>query len=466
MTLTDAGIFFGRFHPLLVHLPIGFLLMAVILAILGWGKKYQAIQPAISFALLAGAICAALACVTGYILSFSGDYNEEILAPHMWGGLSTAAISAVAYLLSRRQARFANKSKALMITMFVMVISISITGHMGGTLTHGAGYISSDLLFGSQKAKKQITNIDDAVIYEDLVQPILAKKCSNCHNSSKKKGELSMESYTTLLKGGKHGVVVDAGHANKSELLKRVMLDPKDEKFMPSDRKPPLNDEEKNILTWWIEKAGASKEKKIKETGATAAIKKDINNYLGLQVSTIADSDENILDSADNYFAKLAVPVVTEQQVNKLKQHGFAIKYIHLKPVLLDVTLPENKNETQTGLATKFKELVSVKDNVIWLNVAGNNISDSQLVIISQFRNLQRLRLNKNPVTDIGISKLKTLANLESINLYNTKISSQSITSLSSLKKLKHIYVWGSNIKDEDLSVVKDSTLKIVRGFN
>ena len=29
-----------------------------------------------------------------------------------------------------------------------------------------------------------------------------------------------MESYTTLLKGGKHGAVIEAGHADKSELIK------------------------------------------------------------------------------------------------------------------------------------------------------------------------------------------------------------------------------------------------------
>ncbi|MEO6001116.1 MAG: c-type cytochrome domain-containing protein [Chitinophagaceae bacterium] len=465
MILSDAAIFFGRFHPLLVHLPIGFLLLAVVLAVLGRREKYQSIQPAVSFSLLAGTICAIVACATGYILSFNGDYNEDVLTIHMWGGLCTATVSAIAYLVSIKKIslKFLQTSKALLVTLFIMVALISFTGHFGGTLTHGPGYISSDLLFAKLAIKKQITDINEAVIYDDLVQPILEKKCSNCHNSNKKKGELSMESYLTLLKGGKNGVIVEAGHAEKSEMIKRVNLDPKDEKYMPADGKPPLSEEEKSILTWWIEKGGASITKKVKEAGATAPIKKDINNYLGLQKSD--PSEEEALDSSSIYFAQLKVPKVSEQQVNTLKQEGYIIKFINLKPLLLDVTLPENLNESSNSVADKLNKLLALKENIIWLNVSGNNISDTHLVQISQFKNLQRLRLDKNPISDIGISKLQSLANLESINLYNTKVTRQSISILSPLLKLKHMYVWGTGIKKEDIAVSRDST-KIIMGVN
>ncbi len=459
MVLADASIFFGRFHPLLVHLPIGFLILSAVLALLGRREKYQAIQPAISFALLAGTICAILACITGFILSSGGDYDQETLSTHMLGGFTTAIVSLFAYLLSTKMIsiRYLQTGRALFITMAIMVIAISVTGHFGGTLTHGSGYLSSDILFDEEKKNKKITDINNAFIYEDLVEPILEKKCSNCHNGSKKKGQFSVESYKSLMKGGKHGVVIEAGQSGKSELIKRVTLNPADEKFMPGDNKPSLTENEKNIIIWWIDKAGAAVGKIVKEAGPTDAVKKDIVAFLGLPNSDPSQQGDE--DSSSNYLVHLNLPNVAEQQVKALKQSGFVVKYINLKPVLLDVTLPE-KNAGPDMIDGKLKLLLSVKDNIFWLNIAGNNISDGQLQTISLLRNLQRLRLDNNPVTDAGVVKLKTLLNLESINLYNTKVTNESLVALSSLTKLKHVYVWGTNVSREG------DSLKIVTGVN
>jgi uncharacterized membrane protein len=458
MIFADAGIFIGRFHPLLVHLPIGFLLLAALLEIIGRKEKYLAIKPAVSFSLLLGSISAVLACITGYLLSYSGDYDQDTLTVHMWGGITTAIVSLIAYLLSIGfiSSKIFKKGRAIIVTLFVMVAMISITGHFGGTLTHGPGYISPDILFGKQQGKRLITDINDAVIYEDIVQPILEKKCSNCHNSGKKKGELSMQNYLTLMKGGKHGAVIEAGHANKSELVTRINLPPKDEKYMPADGKPSLTEDEKNILSWWIDKAGASVTKKVKEAQPAVNIKNEITAYLGLQEDDKQEDDN--ADSTTAYFAQLNIPAINVQQLVVLKRAGFVIKYINLKPLLLDVTLPENKSAVQDSVDAKIKELLLVKDNIAWLNVSGNNISDKQLEMISRFKNLQRLRLDNNPVTDDGVRKLQTLVNLESINLYNTKVTNRTVEILTPLVKLRHLYVWGTGVTKDG----KDAISRVV----
>ena len=459
MVFADASIFFGRFHPLLVHLPIGFLILSAILALLGRKEKYQSIQPAISFALLAGTICAILACITGFILSSGGDYDQETLSMHMLGGFTTAIVSLFAYLLSTKiiSVRYLQTGGALLITMVIMVIAISVTGHFGGTLTHGSGYLSYDLLFDKKKENRKITDISEAFIYEDIVQPILEKKCSNCHNGNKKKGQLSIENYKSLMKGGKHGVVIEAGHSGNSELIKRVSLNPADEKFMPGDNRPSLSENEKNIITWWIDKAGAAVKKTVKEAAPTDAIRKDIIAFLGLQNDLPQRSDD---DSISNYLAHLNLPKVNEQQIGALKQSGFVVKYLNLKPVLLDVTLPENNNAAPDVIDGRLKELLNVKNNIIWLNIAGNNVSDVHLQTVGLLTNLQRLRLDNNPVTDAGVAKLKNLLNLESINLYKTKVTNESVVALSPLTKLKHLYVWGTGIRKDSIS------LKIVTGVN
>src|SRR4051794_932222 len=60
----------------------------------------------------------------------------------------------------------------------------------------------------------------DPVTYDKDVEPILGSKCAACHSGNVKKGRLDLGSYDTLLKGGKHGNPVAAGHAADSLLYK------------------------------------------------------------------------------------------------------------------------------------------------------------------------------------------------------------------------------------------------------
>ena len=76
MILLDITTFSGHLHPLIVHLPIGFILLAVVFNILSYRKKYESLKPAIPITLLMGFISAVLACIFGYVLSTSGDYDK------------------------------------------------------------------------------------------------------------------------------------------------------------------------------------------------------------------------------------------------------------------------------------------------------------------------------------------------------------------------------------------------------
>src|SRR5215217_4986413 len=92
------SLFIGRFHPLLVHLPIGFLLIAALLEIGRRTKKVQVSSSAISFILLWSAIGATIACVAGYMLSLGGGYDAVLLDRHMWQGIGVAVFAWVAWL--------------------------------------------------------------------------------------------------------------------------------------------------------------------------------------------------------------------------------------------------------------------------------------------------------------------------------------------------------------------------------
>ncbi|HCO83229.1 MAG TPA: hypothetical protein DIT95_06825, partial [Arenibacter sp.] len=89
----DFILFLGRFHPLVVHLPIGFLIFAFVLELYGRWKRDFAVSMAIEFALLGGAISAAVASVLGYMLSLSGDYEQDMLDTHFWFGIATTLVA-------------------------------------------------------------------------------------------------------------------------------------------------------------------------------------------------------------------------------------------------------------------------------------------------------------------------------------------------------------------------------------
>src|SRR5258705_5278465 len=91
----------GRLHPALVHLPIGILLLAGLFQLLALKPKFASLHAATSIALFWGMISAILSCISGYLLSQSGDYDEELVDTHKWFAISTAFVSLIAYLINR-----------------------------------------------------------------------------------------------------------------------------------------------------------------------------------------------------------------------------------------------------------------------------------------------------------------------------------------------------------------------------
>ena len=200
----------GHFHPVLVHLPIGILLLAGLFQLLALKPKYAALHAALSIALFWGMIAAIASCISGYLLSQSGDYDDELVSTHMWFGISTAFISLIAYLFNRWENVFAKWVILLMVPLII------ITGHLGGTLTHGDDYLIKGLSEKEntiEKEIKPIADVQEANVYADIIQPIFESKCYTCHNKRKKKGGLRLDEPSFILKGGKDGEVVKPGNA-------------------------------------------------------------------------------------------------------------------------------------------------------------------------------------------------------------------------------------------------------------
>jgi len=90
------------------------------------------------------------------------------------------------------------------------------------------------------------------VTQHDIV-PILHLRCTVCHGKEKQEGGLDLRSRTAMLKGGKSGPALIAGHPEKSLILKRIHAEemPPRKRLIEATVKP-MEPEEIKKLTRWI----------------------------------------------------------------------------------------------------------------------------------------------------------------------------------------------------------------------
>ncbi|WPU92272.1 c-type cytochrome domain-containing protein [Mucilaginibacter sabulilitoris] len=441
MILGNITEFSGHLHPLIVHLPIGFILLAAVFNILSYFKKYENLKPAVSVTLLIGFISAILACIFGYILSLSGDYDPATLTQHKFSGIMLAAISGLLYFIStdkvQKEVRIPGKLFSVLLVGLIGLMSYS--GHQGASLTHGSDYLTMRTLM--QEVRDKPASIESAMIYEDVVAPILQRKCAQCHQGGKQKGNLSVESLQTLLKGGKNGPAVVAGKLSESELYKRITLDPEHKDFMPADGKPPLTKTEVLIIKWWIAQANAVQGKTIAQLKNSDSIKSKIGAYLGFNNDAGGEEGEKGFIQAINPDIPLQADTML---VNRLRTKGLMVRMMLKKPIMLDVTLPANSGIKMADIQA---DLMPLAKNIIWLNLSGNNFTDKDLAILRSFTNLEKLRIEKNPVTDGVSADLLSLKHLQAVNLNETKITGQTVANLKKNPGIKRIYTWGTAVK-------------------
>ena len=221
--------FFAHFHPVIVHLPIGIILAALLLQLLAGRPAYSALRPAVMVLLLAGFLSALASCVTGLLLSQSGEYDEGLVGWHMWVGIGLTVLSGIVYIRVGRRG-FDRVHTGLSLGLFVLIV---VTGHLGGSLTHGADYLSfGGGLGAASEVDSPIGNVQAARAYMQVVRPILRDNCYGCHGATRQKGGLRLDDTLAILKGGKDGVVVLPGRGGASELIKRLLLPEGDEHHM------------------------------------------------------------------------------------------------------------------------------------------------------------------------------------------------------------------------------------------
>ncbi len=457
--MDDIAIFLGRFHPLIVHLPIGFILFAGILELWAWRdrSKSQGLQLPIKIALFSTFASGLIAVGLGFLLASDGAYTGKTLDWHMWMGIAFCGIVFAAWL-SKLQI-LSLKEAFINILIVSAVLAVSITGHLGGNLTHGSDYLTAyappfvKRVIGESGTKLSHQSIplqpDSVLIYTHLIQPFLSTKCYSCHNDEKKKGGLSMTSIASLKKGGDTGTALHPGDSHESSIWKRVIMDPSSEKFMPP-KGSPLSYAEVQILQWWIDQAA--------DSTLTAAVAVGDVTF-----TRVLFTDYGIDISPRPFIERSPIAPIDDAIISKLKTAGWQVRPIAQDIHYLDVST--SVTEVNDEMIQKLR---MAKEHITWLDLNNSHLSDSDLSFISKLTNLTKLKLNNNPISDKGINLLSNLKHLEILNLYGTAVSDDILTALKSMSALEKVFIWQTNTTSEGIANMKTSIpkLEIIGGTN
>ena len=429
---------------MLVHLPIGILLVALLLQWMGRKEKYKSFSSAVPVVLLAGALSALAACITGYLLSISDDYDESLVSWHMWMGIATALVSLMLYA-KEKNPQFAINKKILSLGLLVLIF---VTGHLGGSLTHGSDYLSKPLknIFSNDTVSaatiQPLANVQEAMAYTDVVKPILATKCYSCHGANKQKGGLRMDDSLRLMKGGKDGKIILPGNTGESELIKRLLLPVDNDDHMPPKEKPQPTEQQIALLQWWISQ-GAGFDKKVKDMQQDEKIRPAL---LALQNAAPEIKESSYLP------AEPAAPA-DAKLIQQLKQAGILVLPVAQNSNYLKVSFI-----TDTTADAKDMQLITqLKEQLVSLQLSNTNADDSALTAISQCTTLVKLFLDSTRITDYGLAKLNTLSNLRYLNLVGTNITSKGLMQLTNLKNLQSLYLYQTKVAANDWAILQQA---------
>lgn len=281
-----------------------------------------------------------------------------------------------------------------------------------------------------------------AVVYRDVIAPIMAAKCVSCHGEEKKKGKLQLHDYASILKGGSEGENnVIAGKPADSLMLIRINLPVNDDEHMPPEDEPQISKEELAILKWWIE-SGAS------ETATVATAKPTPEAEAALAVL--------LAKGLPKQEAKAAAPVKPKPAALSDAEKK-QIAEITAKIQALNATLMPLAQDTEQlrlsviNATDKFgdKELAllePIAKHLVWVDLARSQVTDAAADTLAKMTTLERLHLENTKVSDTGLAKLAALQSLEYLNLYGTKTTDAGIAKLAGAKGLKKLFVWQTGV--------------------
>lgn len=447
----------GRFHPLLLHLPIGLIAALAALEFLGVLRRTPPPLSVISTLALLTQLSAALAIATGLLLEQEGGYPEALADRHRNFALAFFAVCVLIGRLAKSEQR-----RRLMRGAIVAALAlIGVAGHLGGSITHGDEFLFAPLerraeekaVDRAQSAPENevaapapaqpVASAEDSdpsaapiastlSTFEEHIAPFFAESCTGCHGESKRKGRLTMHTREGLERGGASGPAFVAGDAAGSLLLERMRLPLDDEDHMPPSDKPQPSAARIAQIEAWIA-AGAPFEGRIELPAAP------------VDAAAPAPANSNAQASAPSPVS--ARELRAEPPPAALE--ALRARLAHVQPVsqdepLLWIDFAAPAADIDDAQARELLE--PLLDHIAELSLARTKVTDASAELAARMPHLRRLDLRATGVTDAGLAHLANAAELRELILAQTAVSDAGLDALTKLGKLERIVLWSTRV--------------------
>ena len=462
--------FVGTLHPAVLHFPIALGIVAAIVEL--WGAVRRDPGPS-SFALTAVWFAAIVAVVT----TTSGWFNAEFLNRglslnlflHRWIGIASAALLitlAISGSIIRARPK-ASLSGAWRMVLLATAGALGFTGHLGGSMVYGDGYITDALWSAidqtekSQRdsavnaAKAQLgivetpqvatavsaTAVSETAVLASVspapvvlsaggkspvdftmqIVPILTANCYECHGNGKHKGGVHLDDWKWMTTERKGEWAVKPGDPAASLLVTNIELPESDDSAMPPTGNRVSSADIALIREWIVQGASAGN---------------------GISPGAVSDNRWSLPErslTADE-LARI------QAQTPVMAQFGVTVQ---------PLAQGSSNFEANASLAAppigdaQVEKLVSFADFLVVLNLANSAISDLVGSIIVQFQSLRVIRIDHTQAGDQVAERLAGMQKLESINFVATKLTDAGLASLTKLKSLRRLYIWSSQTTPE-----------------
>lgn len=462
--------FVGTLHPAVLHFPIALGIVAAIVEL--WGAVRRDPGPS-SFALTAVWFAAIVAVVTATSGWFNAEFMDHALSLnlflHRWIGIASAVllmILAISGSIIRARPK-TSLSGAWRMALLATAGALGFTGHLGGSMVYGDGYITDALWAAIDQTEKsqrdsaanaakaqlgivetpQVANAvsetavpapvspapvspapvvlsaggKSSVDFTKQIVPILTANCYECHGNGKHKGGVHLDDWKWMTTERKGEWAVKPGDPSASLLLSNIELPESDDSAMPPTGNRVSSADIALIREWIVQGASAGN---------------------GISPGAVSDNRWSLPERSltPDELARI------QAQTPVMAQFGVTVQ---------PLAQGSSNFEANASLAAppigdaQVEKLVSLADFLVVLNLANSAISDLVGSIIVQFQSLRVIRIDHTQAGDQVAERLAGMQKLESINFVATKLTDAGLASLTKLKSLQRLYIWSSETTPE-----------------
>jgi len=287
---------FGRMHMVALHFPIAILILASVVVL--WSMirnkaghdRYERV-PGLGL-IAVGALSAIAVAAMGWVYA-GGEFQDVSgdLTLHRWLGIATASVATAALIAGLLTRKVPGKGikKIYLASVLLASALVGLTGHIGGELVQGEGFLTKPLLdfyFPSKEThadtpieEPSIDNPTDAepaptdgvlggpkvgyqpgpegrrpavpiepgetIQDESDIRPILEANCVKCHRKGKSRGRVRLDTLDRVMR------VIEPGNPDDSLLIQMIELPEYDPDVMPQDAEK-LPQDTIDLLARWV----------------------------------------------------------------------------------------------------------------------------------------------------------------------------------------------------------------------